>query len=192
MKTKPSNATKKLKGKKIAILLTDGFEEVEMTKPRDALKKAGAKVALITLKGKQVKSWRHDHWGKKFKTDALVKNANPNEFDGILLPGGVMNPDKLRSDKKAVKFLGAFVRKKKPIAAICHGPWTLVEACKLKGVKLTSYHSIKTDLMNAGAAWVDKEVVCDNKKNLVTSRSPKDIPAFNKEIVKHFNRRRAA
>jgi protease I len=175
-----------LDGMKIAILLSDGFEEVEMTKPREALINAGATTFLITPKGKKVKSWQHDKWGKYFKVNKHLKNANPKDFDGILLPGGVMNPDKLRTDKYAVKFVDYFLKNKKPIAAICHGPWTLIETNKIKGVKLTSYHSIKSDLINAGAKWINKKVVVD--KNLVTSRSPKDLPAFNKELIKLFTK----
>lgn len=174
-----------LEGKKIAILLTDGFEESEMTEPVEALKKAGAKTFLITPKGKKVRSWQHDQWGKYFKVNQHLKTANPKDFDGVVLPGGVMNPDKLRTDKLAVKFVDYFLKNKKPIAAICHGPLTLIETDKLKGLKLTSYHSIKSDLINAGAKWINKKVVVN--KNLVTSRSPRDLPAFNKEIIKLFS-----
>ncbi len=181
MKKKLKNT---LQGKKIAILLTDGFEEVEMTKPREALIKAGAKTFIITPKGKKVKSWQHDKWGKNFKVSMNLKNALPKNFDGILLPGGVMNPDKLRTDKNAIKFVNYFLTHEKPIAAICHGPWTLIETGKIKDIKLTSYHSIKSDLLNAGAKWVNKKFVRD--KNLLTSRSPKDLPVFNKEIIKLF------
>lgn len=173
-----------LNGTKIAILVTDGFEEVEMTKPKEALKKAGAKTILITPKGKKVKSWQHNKWGKYFKTDKNLNHLSPKQFDGLLLPGGVMNPDKLRINKSAIKFIQHFVNKKKPIAAICHGPWTLIEAGKIKGRKLTSYHSIKSDLINAGAKWKNKKVVRD--RNLVTSRSPKDLPSFNKMIIKLY------
>lgn len=176
----------KLNGIKIAILLTDGFEEIEMTDPKKALLKAGAKVHLVTPKGKTVKSWRHDHWGKAFKSDKNLKNAKANEYDGLLLPGGVMNPDKLRADKQAIKFVNHFLKNKLPIAAICHGPLVLIETKKLKGVSLTSYHSIKTDLINAGAKWKNKKVV--RGKNIVTSRSPKDLPYFNKEIIKLYYR----
>jgi len=173
-----------LEGMKVAILLTDGFEESEMTGPRKALIRAGAEIFIIAPKGKQVKSWQHDHWGKTFKVDRNLKNVKSNHFDALLLPGGVMNPDKLRVDKSAVKFVTSFMKNQKPIAAICHGPWILIETGQLKGRQLTSYHSIKSDLINAGAKWVNKKVVKD--KNLVTSRSPKDLPAFNKEIVKVF------
>jgi protease I len=171
-----------LKNKKVAVLLCDGFEETEMTKPREALKKSGAIVHLITSKEKKVKGWLHGKWSKSYKIDVALENANPKDYDALLLPGGVFNPDKLRTDKKAVKFVKSFLKNKKLIAAICHGPVTLIETGKLKGIKMTSYHSIKTDLMNAGATWVNKAVVID--KNLVTSREPKDIPAFNKAIIK--------
>jgi protease I len=173
-----------LAGKKIAVLLADGFEEEEMTKPREALLKAGADIFLITPKGKKVRSWQHDKWGKYFKVNKNIKHVNPKDFDGLLLPGGVMNPDKLRTDQDIIKFITYFMKNKKPTAAICHGPWTLIETKTVKGMTLTSYHSIKTDLINAGAKWVNKKVVKD--KNLVTSRSPKDLPAFNKEMVKLF------
>jgi len=181
------SSTKILTDKKIAILLTDGFEKVEMTSPRDAFIKAGAKTFLISPNSTKVKSWQHDHWGKSFKVDINLKDARPQDFDGLLLPGGVMNLDKLRIDKKAVNFVSYFLKHDKPIAAICHGPWTLVETGKIKGRKLTSYHSIKTDLINAGAKWTNKEVVLDN--NLVTSRSPKDLPAFNKAAIKLYNKK---
>jgi protease I len=176
--------SKSLKGKKIAILLTNGFEESEMTSPKKALEKAGATVYLISPKGKKVRSWRHDKWGKYFNVNDNINNVKPGFFDGLLLPGGVMNPDKLRSDKKAVKFANYFMQNKKAIAAICHGPLTLIETKKLNGRSLTSYHSIKTDLINAGAKWKNKKVLRDG--NLVTSRSPKDLPAFNKEIIKLY------
>lgn len=175
---------KVLDGKQIAILLTDGFEESEMTKPVEALQKAGAKTFLITPKGTKVRSWQHDRWGKYFKVNLHLKNANPKEFDGVVLPGGVMNPDKLRTDQLAIKFVNYFFNHKKPIAAICHGPLTLIETGKLNGMTLTSYHSIKSDLINAGAKWINKKVVVN--KNLVTSRSPEDLTAFNKEMINIF------
>jgi protease I len=152
-----------------------------MVKPREALKKLGAVVHLITPTGKKVKSWLHNKWSKSYKIDVLLKDANPNDYDALLLPGGVINPDKLRAEKNAVKFVRSFLKNKKLIAAICHGPMTLIETGKLKGKKMTSYHSIKTDLINAGATWLDKAVVID--KNLVTSREPKDIPAFDRAII---------
>jgi protease I len=176
---------KRLKNKKVAVLLCDGFEESEMTKPRIALKKAGATVHLISLKTGKVKGWSHGKWTKPYKVDFTLGKVNASQYDALLLPGGVMNPDKLRSNKKAVNFVKSFMQKKKPVAAICHGPLTLIETKKLKGLKMTSYHSIKTDIANAGAIWQDKEVIVD--KNLVTSREPKDIPAFNKAMIKKFS-----
>lgn len=177
---------KKLQNLKIAVLVCDGFEEVEMTKPREALKKEGAIVHLITPKAKAVYSFRHDHWGKKFKADAALEKVNPNDYDVVLFPGGVLNPDMLRTQKSAIKFAKSFFNKKKPIAAICHGPLTLVETGMLKGRKMTSYHSIKSDLKNAGANWKNKKVVIDG--NFITSRQPSDIPAFNKAMIKAFSK----
>jgi protease I len=175
---------KSLKNLRVAILVCDGFEETEMTKPRLALKKAGAIVDLITPKALKVKGWRHGKWTKAFKVDKQLENVKSSEYDALLLPGGVMNPDQLRTNVKAVKFVNDFFAKKKPIAAICHGPLTLIETGKLKGRKMTSYHSIKTDIINAGAKWENKKVVID--KMLVTSREPKDIPAFNKAMIEVF------
>lgn len=179
---KKSNGKKAhLEGKKIAILLGDGFEESEMTKPRDALKKQHATVHLVTPKSNTIKAWHHDKWGKKYKADIKLEKAKAAKYDALILPGGVMNPDTLRTNKAAIAFIKQFIKDKKPIAAICHGPWSLVETGKLKGRHLTSYHSIKTDLINAGAKWENKKVVVD--KNLITSRSPKDLKAFNKAII---------
>jgi deglycase len=172
---------RKLQNLKVAILLTDGFEETEMTKPRKALIKAGAIVHLITSNANKVTAWFHGKWSKQYKIDVLLKDANPNDYDALLLPGGVLNPDKLRTDKEAIKFVKSFLKKQKPIAAICHGLITLIETGKLKNRKVTSYHSIKTDIINAGATWQNKPVVID--KNLITSREPKDITAFNSAII---------
>jgi protease I len=174
----------KLKGIKVAILLCDGFEEVEMTKPRAALEKEGAIVHLITPKATYVKAWNHDRWSTKYKVQVKLEKAKPENYDVLLLPGGVINPDTLRTQKAAIKFVKTFFKNKKPIAAICHGPLTLVETGNLKGRKLTSYHSIKTDMKNAGAHWQNKKVVVDGE--LITSRQPSDIPAFNKAIIKAF------
>jgi protease I len=173
---------KTLKNIKIAILLCDGFEEDEMTKPQAALKKAGAQVDLITPKGNTVRAWKNGKWTKKYPIDVKLDKAKPGDYDVLMLPGGVINPDTLRTNVSAVKFVNDFLKKNKPIAAICHGPLTLVETKKLKNRTMTSYHSIKTDLKNAGAHWKNKEVVIDG--NLITSRSPKDIPAFNKALIK--------
>jgi protease I len=174
---------KKLNGKKIAVLLDHGFEQVEMTKPVTALKEQGADVSIIS-KHDMVKGWEHVKWGAEFKTDVPLDKAIAAQYDALLLPGGVMNPDKLRMDPKAVSFVRHFMESGKPIAAICHGPWTLIETGLLEGRKMTSWPSIKTDLINAGASWTDQEVVVDN--GLVTSRKPDDIPAFNKKMIEEF------
>src|SRR5581483_1621963 len=171
----------RLAGKKIAILVTDGFEQDEMTEPRQALEDAGAETVLIASSDKKVKGWKFTKWGKSFKADMLVADAQPDDFDGLLLPGGVMNPDKLRATATAVAFVKSFCDARKPIAAICHGPIMLIEADAVRGRRLTSYHSIKTDLVNAGADWVDEAAVTDG--NLVTSRQPDDLPQFNAAII---------
>jgi protease I len=173
-----------LQGKKIAILVTDGFEQVELTEPRKALDQAGAKTAIVSPAEGKVKGWNHTEWGDKLPVDVPLQQANPKDYDALLLPGGVMNPDKLRMDPAAVRFVKSFVDAGKPIAAICHGPWTLIEAGGVRGKKMTSWPSLQTDLKNAGANWVDQQVVNDG--NLVTSRKPDDIPAFNQEMVKLF------
>ena len=184
-----------LNGKRVAILVTDGFEQVEMTEPRKALDEAGARTSIVSPAGNQVKGWEHTKWGETFPVDMPLDSANANDFDALLLPGGVMNPDKLRMQPKAVSFAKAFFDAGKPVAAICHGPWMLVEADVVRGRTVTSYPSIKTDLKNAGANWVDREVVEDN--GLVTSRKPDDIPAFNRKMIEVFaagggQRRKAA
>lgn len=170
-----------LSGKRVAILVEDGFEQIELTSPKQALEEAGAKTHIISPKRGKVKGWEHKKWGQEFPVDVAVEQANANEYDALLLPGGVMNPDKLRTSEPAVQFVRSFFEQRKPVAAICHGPWTLVEADVLEGRKLTSYHSIQTDLKNAGANWVDQEVVVD--QGLVTSRGPDDLPAFNRKLV---------
>lgn len=174
-----------LHGKKIAVLVADGFEEVEMTKPRKALDKAGAETVLVSPAQGKVKAWDMTDWGSKYKVDLALDEANPEEFEALLLPGGVMNPDKLRVNPKAVEFVKHFVTSGKPIASICHAPWTLIEAGGVKGRTMTSYPSIQTDLKNAGATWVDREVVVDN--GLVTSRKPDDIPAFTEKMLEEFH-----
>ena len=173
-----------LNGKKVAILVTDGFEQVEMTEPRKALEGAGAGTDLVSPKGGKVKGWQHTEWGDAFPVDVELSRATADDYDALVLPGGVMNPDKLRQDPKAVAFVRAFVEAGKPIAAICHGPWTLIEAGAVKGREMTSWPSLQTDLRNAGARWVDREVVVDN--GLVTSRKPDDIPAFNRKMIEEF------
>lgn len=171
-----------LKNIKIAMLATDGFEQSEMTDPKKALEDAGAEVHLISLKRGKIKGWKHDSWGDEFTVDKDLNEVNPEDYKGLVLPGGVINPDKLRLSEAAIDFIKDFVKKDKPIAAICHGPWTLIDANAVKGKILTSWSSIKTDLINAGAKWVDKEVVRDGQ--LVTSRKPDDIPAFNEALIK--------
>jgi protease I len=173
-----------LAGKKIAILLADGFEQVEMTEPRAALERAGAETELISPAKDKVRGWKMTEWGDKFDVDVSLADASPDEYDALLLPGGVMNPDKLRIDRRAVEFVRAFFDAHKPVAAICHGPWTLIEADVVRGRTMTSYPSIKTDLKNAGANWVDREVVTDN--GLVTSRKPDDLPAFNEKMIEEI------
>jgi protease I len=173
-----------LNGRRVAILVADGFEQVEMTDPRKALDDAGAKTDLISPAGSTVKGWEMTDWGDKFPVDVELSKADPDNYDALLLPGGVMNPDKLRQDSKAKRFVQAFVDAGKPIAAICHGPWTLIETGVVHGRQMTSWPSLQTDLRNAGANWVDREVVVDN--GLVTSRKPDDIPAFNKKMIEEF------
>lgn len=170
-----------LTGKRVAILVEDGFEQVELTSPKQALEEAGAKTQIISPKSGKVKGWDHTKWGNEFPVDVMIEQANAYDYDALLLPGGVMNPDKLRTNQKAVQFVRSFFDQQKPVASICHGPWILAEADVLKGRKVTSYHSIKTDLKNAGANWVDQEVVVD--QGLVTSRNPDDLPAFNHKLI---------
>jgi protease I len=174
----------KLKNCKVAVLVANGFEEVEFTKPIDALKNEGATVHVISPEEGKVKAWDKKEWGKEFNVDVTLSSANPSDYDALLLPGGVLNPDKLRVNKDAVSFVKHFMQEGKPVAAICHGPWTLIETGMIKGREMTSFHSIKTDLINAGVKWVDKEVVTDN--GLVTSRNPDDLPAFCKKMVEEI------
>ncbi|WP_461094820.1 type 1 glutamine amidotransferase domain-containing protein [Spirosoma gilvum] len=174
----------RLDGKKVAILLTDGFEQVEMTEPRKALQDAGAITHLIAPKGGDVKGWDETEWGDTFPVDLPLAAADPAQYDALMLPGGVMNPDHLRMEPKAVQFVRHFFENQKPVAAICHAPIMLIEAGVVNGRKLTSYPSIQTDLKNAGANWVDQEVVTD--QGLVTSRKPDDIPAFNRKMIEEI------
>lgn len=176
---------KKLEGCRIAFLVTDGFEQVEMTGPRKALEEAGAQTTLIAPEKKDVQGMNHDQKGEKFPVDQDLKSTKSAEFDGLVLPGGVANPDKLRTIPGAVNFAKEFAKAAKPIAAICHGPWLLVEADLVKDHRLTSWPSLATDIKNAGGRWEDTEVVVD--KGLITSRKPDDIPAFNREIIEHFS-----
>jgi len=174
----------KLDGLRVAILVAEGFEQVELEKPRKALEEAGAETKIVSPSGKIIKAWKTTDWGSKFTTDVALDDAKPDDFDALLLPGGVINPDKLRINPKAVEFVKAFFDADKPVAAICHGPWTVLEAGAARGKRMTSWPSLRTDLRNAGANWFDEEVVVD--ANLVTSRKPDDIPAFNREMIKLF------
>lgn len=174
----------KLTGKLVAILATDGFEQSELLKPKKALEDEGAKTEVVSMKGGEIKGWDKTDWGEKVKVDKTLDDANAGDYDALLLPGGVMSPDKLRMNEEAVAFVKAFTTAGKPIAAICHGPWTLINAGFVKGKTMTSWPSLQTDLRNAGANWVDEEVVVDN--GLVTSRKPDDIPAFNKKMIEEF------
>jgi len=182
-------AAEKLDGLRVAILVTDGFEQVELEKPRKALDKAGVQTRIVSPAGSKVKAWDGTDWGSKFSRDVALGDASPADFDALLLPGGVLNPDTLRINAEAVTFVKAFFDAGKPVAAICHGPWTVLEAGAARGRRMTSWPSLKTDLRNAGATWVDEEVVVDG--NLVTSRKPDDIPAFNREMLALFSRQPA-
>ena len=175
-----------LNGKKVAILVADGFEQIEMEKPRKALDDAGAKTSIVSPKKGKVKGWQFKEWGDEFPVDMPLAQARAEEFDALLLPGGVINPDKLRMDENAVVFAQDFLDAGKPVASICHGPWTLIETGKMRGRQLASWPSLQTDIENAGAQWVDQEAVVDG--NLVTSRKPDDIPAFNREAIGLFAR----
>jgi protease I len=171
-----------LKGKTIAILATDGFEQSELIDPRRNLENEGATVEILSIHDGEIKGWNKTDWGATVKVDQLVNEANPADYDALVLPGGVMNPDHLRMSKPAVSFVREFAQTGKPVAAICHGPWTLIEAGVVKGHTLTSWPSLQADLTNAGAHWVDREVVTD--ANFITSRKPEDIPAFSRAIAK--------
>ena len=174
----------KLKQTRVAILATDGFERAELLEPRKALDAAGAETKVISPKRGEIKSWEKDHWGETVQVDAALAQANPDDYDALLLPGGVINADTIRLEQRAVEFVRAFARAGKPMAVICHAPWLLVEADIVRGRTVTSWPSLKTDQRNAGANWVDQEVVTDN--GLVTSRKPDDIPAFNKKMIEEF------
>ena len=174
-----------LHGIRAAILVADGFEQVELTEPRNALNKAGAETLIVSLKGDHVRAWNFTDWGGKFPVDLKLDEAKPEDFDALLLPGGVINPDALRIEPKAVAFVKAFFDAGKPVASICHGPWTIIETGAARGRRMTSWPSLKSDLQNAGADWVDEEVSVD--RNLVTSRRPEDIPAFNAKMIEVFN-----
>lgn len=174
-----------LKNKKIALLVADGFEQSELEKPLQALREAGAEALIVSpVEGSVVRGWKDKNWGDTFHIDKKLSAIDADQFDGLVLPGGVMNPDTLRQDKSALEFVKAFFKAGKPVAAICHGPWTLIDAGVVDGRKLTSYASIKNDLINAGAQWVDEEVVVND--GLITSRKPSDIPAFNAKMIEEF------
>ena len=175
---------RRLDGKKVAILVTDGFEQVELTKPREALDEAGAETKIVSLKPGKIQGMHHADKGDKFDVDLKLDEARAEEFDALMIPGGLMNPDALRSNEYALEFTRHFFREGKPVAAICHGPWVLIDAGVVRGRILTSWPAIKTDVKNAGGKWVNEEVVVDN--GLVTSRKPDDIPAFNKKMVEEF------
>jgi protease I len=170
-----------LTGRKIAILATDGFEQVELTDPRKNMEAAGARTEVLSVKEGSIKGWKSTDWGDSVRVDKLVGEANVDDYDALILPGGQINPDKLRMERTAVEFVKKFVATGKPVAAICHGPWMLIEAGVVKGKTVTSWPSVHTDLVNAGAKWVDREVVEDG--NLITSRKPDDIPAFSKTLT---------
>lgn len=175
-----------LSGKRVAILVAEGFEQVEMTGPRKALEDAGARTALVSPAKEEVQAWKHFSHADRFHVDVPLDEASAEDFDALVLPGGVANPDQLRTLPKAVKFVREFVESGKPVGVICHGPWTLIEAGVLRGRTITSWPSLKTDLQNAGAKWVDQEVVVD--RGLVSSRNPHDLPAFNRKIIEEFAR----
>ncbi|TCK73485.1 type 1 glutamine amidotransferase domain-containing protein [Acidipila rosea] len=173
-----------MSGKKVAIVATDGFEQAELFEPKKALDGAGVQTHVISQKSGEIKGWDMTDWGKKIKVDKTFDEAKPADYDLMVLPGGAMNPDHLRMDPKAVNFIKEFCKSGKPVAAICHASWTLIEADAVRGRKMTSWPSLKTDLKNAGANWVDEQVVVD--RNFITSRKPDDLPAFNKTILEHL------
>ena len=176
---------KNLSGKRVALITENGFEEIELTSPKKAMEDAGIQVDIIsTEENKKVKAWDHDHWSIEVPVDISIKDAKVDDYDALMIPGGVMNPDKMRGNEDFVKFAKEFLQSGKPVASICHGPQLLIETGMLEGRDMTSYHSIKTDLVNAGVNWSDKEVVVD--KGLVTSRSPKDLQAFNKKMLEEI------
>jgi protease I len=173
-----------LNGKKVAIITENGFEEVELTSPKQALEQAGAQVDIVSPQRDKVRAWDHDHWSIVLPVDVQLKDARAEDYDALVVPGGVLNPDKMRMNKDCVEFAQQFLQAGKPVAAICHGPQLLIETGLLRGRKMTSYPSVQTDLKNAGVNWVDQEVVVD--KGLVTSRSPKDLEAFNKKVIEEI------
>jgi protease I len=173
-----------LNGKKVAILVAEGFEQAEMVGPRQALEQAGAKTSIVSPAEGEVQAWKHFDKGDRFQVDVPLEGARADDYDALLLPGGVANPDQLRANKEAVSFVKQFVDSGKPIGVICHGPWTLIEAGGVKGRTMTSWPSLHTDLVNAGAKWVDQEVVVD--RGMVSSRKPDDIPAFSRKLIEEI------
>lgn len=176
--------TANLQGKRVALLVASGFEQEELTSPKQALEAAGARIDIVSPDEGQVTGWKHTDWGDAFEVDVPLADAQADEYDALVLPGGLMNPDQLRTNERAIRFVRSFFDAGKPVGAICHGPWTLIDAGVVNGRKVTSYESIQTDLKNAGAQWVDEEVVCDN--GLVTSRKPADLPAFNRKLIEEI------
>lgn len=174
----------KLSGKKVAILTENGFEEIELTSPMKAMQEAGAIVQIVSPQKNKVKAWNHDHWSIELKVDVPLNEANVDDYDALMIPGGVINPDQMRVNPDCVDFAQQFLEEQKPVAAICHGPQLLIETGLIRGKNMTSFPSIRSDLENAGAHWLDVEVVTDDK--ITTSRSPKDLDAFNKRIIEEF------
>lgn len=175
---------RKLEGRTIAILATDGFEQSELLEPKKALEGEGARTEIVSLESGTIRGWMLKNWGQDVPVDVTIKTARAEQYDALVLPGGTMNPDRLRQEPKAVEFVRAFFDSEKPVAAICHGPWMLVEAGVVEGTRLTSWPSLRTDIRNAGGEWVNEEVVSDKK--LVTSRKPDDLPAFNRRMIEMF------
>ncbi len=170
--------------KKIAILATNGFEEVELTSPKEAMEDEGFEVHIVSPEKGKIKAWDKTDWSKEYNVDKTVSEVSASDYNALMLPGGVLNPDKLRTDENALKFVRDFFEQKKPVAAICHAPWTLISAGVVKGRTMTSYNSMKDDVINAGANWVDEEVVVD--EGFVTSRNPDDLPAFNAKLIEEI------
>jgi len=170
--------------KRVAILATNGFEESELTSPKEAMESKNIQVDIVSLESGMIKAWSDGNWSNEYEVDKTLNEVTANDYNALVLPGGVINPDQLRTNEDALVFVRDFFKQKKPVAAICHAPWTLISADVVKGRKMTSYKSIKDDLINAGANWVDQEVVCDS--GFVTSRNPDDLPAFNKKIIEEI------
>ena len=174
----------RIEGRRVAVLVDNGFEQVELEKPMQALRDAGAEAVIVSPQKNKVKGWKHTDWGDQFDVDVQLDSARADDFDALVLPGGQMNPDNLRVNQRAVSFARAFFEAGKPVAAICHGPWLLIEADVVRGRRMTSWPSLRTDLRNAGAEWVDESVVVDS--GLVTSRKPDDLPDFNRKMVEEI------